>query len=409
MEAFATGFWLTRARFRLGAIAALAASLGLVAYALGFRTGPLGTLDPWGKPLGTDFTLLWSAGRMAVEGRAAEVYDWALHARAQKAAHGTEAVPFFGWHYPPLFLLVAAALAPMSYVASLVVWQLTTLAAAALVVCRILPGRDTLLAALACPAVFVCLAHGHNAFLTAALFGGGLLVLERRPFLAGLLLGCLAYKPQFAAILPLALAAGGYWRAILGAALAVAALCLATLALFGAEVWTAFYQSTGLTRTVVLEAGGTGWYKIQSAFSWVRMLGGPVPLAYAVQGCVTAAVLAVTSWLWLVRAPFPLRAACLLVGSLLATPYLLDYDLVLLGPAIAFLVAYGRERGFRRWEVSALAFAWFVPIATRALNFFCHVPGGLLAMAVLFILAAGRGLRDAPSPAGRNGTAASSP
>jgi hypothetical protein len=64
--------------------------------------------------------------------------------------------------------------------------------------------------------VFVCLAHGHNAFLTAALFGGGLLMLERRPFVAGLLLGCLAYKPQFAAILPLALAAGGYWRTILG-------------------------------------------------------------------------------------------------------------------------------------------------------------------------------------------------
>jgi hypothetical protein len=96
-------------------------------------------------------------------------------------------------------------------------------------------------------------------------------------------------------------------------------------------------------------------------------------------------VVAVTSWLWLVRAPFPLRAACLLVGSLLATPYLLDYDLVLLGPAIAFLVAYGREHGFRRWEVSALALAWFIPIATRAINFFGHVPGGLLAMAILFI------------------------
>jgi hypothetical protein len=191
------------------------------------------------------------------------------------------------------------------------------------------------------------------------------------------------------------------------AAVAVVALCLATLGLFGAEVWAAFLDSAGLTRTIVLEAGGTGWYKIQSAFSWVRMLGGSVPLAYAVQGCVTAAVVAVTSWLWLVRAPFPLRAACLLVGSLLATPYLLDYDLVLLGPAIAFLVAYGREHGFRPWEVSALALAWFVPIATRALNFFGHIPGGLLAMAILFILAAGRALREAPGPAGLGRLAAS--
>jgi hypothetical protein len=173
-------------------------------------------------------------------------------------------------------------------------------------------------------------------------------------------------------------------------------LCLLTLAVFGPEVWWAFLASTGATRAMVLEEGGTGWYKIQSAFSWVRMLGGSVPLAYAVQGAVTAPVVATTTWIWFVRAPFRLRAACLLIGSLLATPYLLDYDLVLLGPAIALLAAHGLEHGFRRWEVSALAFAWFVPLATRVLAFFGNVPGGLLAMAVLFVLAAGRAMREAP-------------
>jgi hypothetical protein len=46
--------------------------------------------------------------------------------------------------------------------------------------------------------------------------------------------------------------------------------------------------------------------------------------------------------------------------------------------------------------VSALAFAWLIPVATRALAFFGHVPGGLLAMGVLFVLTAGRAMREAP-------------
>ncbi len=396
MERFAAGTWLTGTALRIAAAVAFVTSAALVLSALLGRTGAYGTLDAGGTPLGTDFTLLWSAGRMVLEGRAADVYDWTLLGRAEKLAHGTEAVPFFGWHYPPFFLLVAAALGSMSYLVSLAVWQATTLAAALAVIWRILPRADALFAALAAPVVFVCVAHGHNAFLTAALFGGGLLLLDNRPIVAGLLFGCLAYKPQFGIILPLALAAGGYWRTILGAAASVAILTLATLVLFGPDVWTAFLASTELTRTVVLEAGGTGWYKIQSAFSWVRMLGGSVSLGYAIQAAVSAAAVAVTTWLWFVQAPFRLRAACLLIGSLLATPYLLDYDLVLLGPAMAFIVAHGLRHGFRRWEVTALAFAWLVPVATRALAFFGHVPGGLLAMAVLFVLTAGRAMREAP-------------
>lgn len=401
MERFATGAWLDRNMVRFAAGLVLLGTLAAIALAFLTRTGPNGTLDAWGRPLGTDFTLVWSAGRMALEGRAAEVYDWALHHRAQQAAHGTADVPFFGWHYPPFFLLVAAALATVPYLTALAVWQAATLAAALTVFWRILPGREALLAALGFPAVFVCLAHGHNAFLTAALFGGGLLLLERRPMLAGVLLGCLAYKPQFGIIIPLALVAGGYWRAIAGAGAAVVGLAgISTLA-FGADVWTAFLGSTDLTRRIVLEAGGTGWHKIQSVFSFVRLSGGSVGLAYALQGVASAVVLACTAWLWWVRAPFNLRAGALMIGALLTTPYLLDYDLVLLGPAMALVARHGFEHGFARWEKTALAFAWIMPLATRQLAAAAYIPGGLLAMALLFALVAARALREAPDRTGR--------
>jgi alpha-1,2-mannosyltransferase len=399
MEGFATGAWLTRPVLRLAALLAIVLTAAAILSGLAGRTGPYGTLDSVGRPLGTDFTLVWSAGQMVREGRAAAVYDWPQHEAAEKRAHGTDAVPFFGWHYPPFFLLVAALLAPLSYLAALALWQAATLAAYAAVMWRILPRGEALLAALGFPAVFVCIAHGHNAFLSAALLGGGLLLLARRPLLAGALLGCLAYKPQFALIIPLALLAGGHWRALAGGALAVALLAAATLVLFGPEVWSAFLGSTGLTRTVVLEEGGTGWYKIQSVFAYVRMSGGSVALAYGVQAAVTGAVAAATARLWWIGAPFRLRAAAMILGSLLATPYLLDYDLVLLGPAIALMAGHGLAHGFRRWEKTALAFAWLVPVCTRHLAFFCHVPGGLMAMLILFVLVTGRALEAGGSRA----------
>jgi len=92
-----------------------------------------------------------------------------------------------------------------------------------------------LLLALAFPAVFVNLGHGHNGFLTAALIGAALVQLDRRPILAGLLFGCLAYKPQFGLLIPLVLAVSGRWRAFIAAAVTVAVLTLAVTLVFGAE------------------------------------------------------------------------------------------------------------------------------------------------------------------------------
>lgn len=130
--------------------------------------------------------------------------------------------------------------------------------------------------------------------MTAALLGGGLLLLDRRPVLAGLLFGCLIYKPQFALLIPPLLLIGGHWRTTAGAAAAAAVLIFSTLYLWGWEAWVAFYDSLPLTREIVIEAGSTGWGKIQSPFAMIRMWGGDLALAYAVQGLATAGAIAAT-------------------------------------------------------------------------------------------------------------------
>ncbi len=343
-----------------------------------------GLIDPNGKPLGTDFSNVYAAGELTLKGEPEAAYDPARQHAAEREVFGGRAVPFYGWHYPPLFLFAAAALALLPYGWALFAWMALTLPLYVAVMRAIVPRRETLIIALAFPAVFVNLGHGQNGFLTAALLGGALLLLDRRPIVAGILIGLLAYKPQFGVLIPLVLAATGRWPAFAAATVTVIAASAASYAVFGLESWIAFAESTDFTRQVVLEAGGTGWEKIQSIFSAARMWGASVETAYAAQFSMGALIAASLIWLWRSRAAFPLKAAALATGSLLATPYVLDYDMVALAVSIAFLTAHGLRQGFRDYEISMLAAAWVAPLIARSIAGAIYLPLGLLAMAALY-------------------------
>lgn len=350
MNRLATGAFLTRARIRVWASFFLLGFAIAIAYL--FATAH-GLNDYAGRPLGTDFSDIYAAGMAALHGAAAAPFDILKQQKLEQAIFGAT-TPLYGWHYPPFFLLVAAPLAKLPYVASLIVWQLATLALYLIAVRALLArapdlARDKswLLAALGFTAVFVNLTHGHNGFLTAALFGGALALLEPRPVLAGVLFGLLAYKPQFGILIPLVLAATGRWRSFLAAAVTVAALAALTTVLFGIGVWPAFLAATRFTREVVLEQGGTGFYKIQSVFAWVRLWGGSVPAAYGAQATIFVIMAVFLVRIWRSALSFEIKGAALCIASLLATPYSLDYDLMLLAPAIALMAVEIRQRGGR--------------------------------------------------------------
>jgi len=255
-----------------------------------------------------------------------------------------------------------------------------------------------LLLALAFPAVLVNIGHGQNGFLTAALLGAALVQLDRRPLIAGILFGLLAYKPQFGLMIPLALAASGRWRSFAAAAATVALLAVATTIAFGPHVWQAFFDSTRFTRLVALEQGDTGWYKIQSIFAWARMWSAPIPLAYALQGAVIVALGGALIWLWRSIAPYPLKAAALCLVTILATPYTFDYDMMVLAPAIAFIAADGLARGFGAWEKTALAALWLTPLIARSVAHATLIPLGVPAMLAVFILLLRRSTVEVASP-----------
>lgn len=391
MKRLASGDWVTRERLRLIATLSCIVSLLTIGWLLATSHG---TLDSSGRPLGTDFSNVWTAGKMVLDGRAAEAWSWPQHFAVQRAIHQSETVDVFGWHYPPPFLLIASLLATMPYVLALIVWQLSTLVPFTAMMWRILPRRETLLLTLGAPVTLICLMHGHNGFLTALLLGGGLMLLDRRQFVAGLLFGCLAYKPQFALVLPVILLAGGYWRAILGACASAGVLIGATLLIWGWPVWQAFMDSLPLTRHIVIEQGATGWHKIMSPFSAMRSWGAGLGFSYAVQLGATIATLAAVGLLTWRKAAPELRNAMVCAATLLSTPYVLDYDFVVLLPAFAWLWVNAREQGFLSWDKSLMLFAWFAPLFARQLAEWSLIPLGLGTAIIVAVLAVRRALHQ---------------
>ena len=109
-------------------------------------------------------------------------------------------------------------------------------------------------------------------------------------------------------------------------------------------------------------------------------------------------------WLWRSDAAFDLKASALATGSLLATPYVLDYDLVVLAISIAFFARHGLKRGFRDYEITLLAAAWIVPLLSRGIAGATAIPLGLLVMLAFYGLTMRRAVLDRASftvPAGR--------
>ena len=386
-----SGDWLTAARARgYSLILLVVCTLAFV----GWIAVSDGLIDRNGKPLGTDFSNVYAAGALTWQGRTAEAYQPPLQHAAEKAIFAGRDVPFYGWHYPPFFFAIAFLVATVPYAWGLALWLVAGFAAYLVMLRAILPRPETLLIAAAFPAVFINIGHGQNGFLTAALLGAALHLFDRRPWLAGVLIGLLAYKPQFGVLIPVALLAGQRWNTIAAAAATVAALVALSLATLGGDVWHAFFDSMKFTQNTVLEQGGTGWEKIQSVFSAARNFGADVPTAYAIQGALALLLAASIAWLWHSDAAFELKAASLALGSLLATPYVLDYDLVVLAVAIAFFARHGFANGFRNYEISLCAAVWLVPLLSRPVAGATGIPLGLIVMLMFYGCVLRRAVHD---------------
>lgn len=354
--------------------------------------------DANGLGIPTDFVNVWSAGRLVLDGHPAQAYDWVIQKQVEVELLGQDFVGYFAWHYPPPFLFVAALLAQFPYAVAFIGW-ITVSILPYLAVMRAIVGRNFgFLLALGLPVVFSNIFVGQNGFLTAALIGATLYLLPLRPILAGICLGLLSYKPQYGLLFPVALIAAAQWRAFAAAGVTVVALAFVSWLAFGTESWQAFFHWMPMFSQAFLTEGKAPWWKLHSIFALVRYFGGTEQLAWGFQWVLTASVAVVLALLWRGRVPYTLKAAALAVGTLLTTPYLFMYDLMVLAIPVAFLVRIGLRHGFRPYELPALGCAALLIIA-----FICSgAPlgfGATLIVAALVMRRAGPWWRREPVPA----------
>lgn len=339
-----------------------------------------------GRPFGDDFINYWSAAFLTLHGRVNEIYDiHAFHAFQQGIAGPT----LSGYHYsyPPVMLLLSAPIALVPYVPALFVWLGASWYAFYRVLKNVMQGRGAWLFALATPAVLINAVGGQNGCWTAALLGGGLTLVDRRPYLAGGLFGLMVYKPQLAILIPVALIAGRKWRAVLAAGVTAGTLIALSALLFGADVWAQYFRLATALRHVILEENGVV-HRMVSVFVAARPLGASVETAYIIQAVFGLAACVAVAAVWFKDAPANIRNAVLLLGTCLATPYLQDYDLVFGALVVAWLwqqpvEVYPSERALH----VASALFLVLPLVAAGLAHLTHLTYGPLFILPLFAIA----------------------
>jgi hypothetical protein len=351
---------------------------GLVAL-LGLCTLPSllqGALMVWGVSIGRggralrDGVDLWAGGWLAWHGHLAWLFDpAAYHAFLDGVFAGP--LPYHLWSYPPAYLLV------VSLVDWLPPWPATLcfdyVGYLGLGLMLRAAGKSWwfVAAVLASPACLDNLLEHQNGNLCAALTAVPLLMLARRPWLAGGLIGLLSFKPQLGVVLPLYLLRRAP-RAALAAVLSAAALALAALAIFGPAAYAGFWT---VTRPLMSQVLTTGFPKefsggLISVFALIRPLG--LAPAISMQGAASLAAI--------LLAAFTRKPAAVLLLAALASPYLHIYDLTGAAIAAALLVESALTTGFAKGEAIAAFLVWFAPGLLPWAPQFAHAVPVLLAL-----------------------------
>ena len=253
--------------------------------------------------------------------------------------------------YPPFYYLLVTPLALLPIRTGAAVWLVVLAAAwvgALSVLARRFPGRAVLVWAMPLGLLFLpmqeTVASGQKGTVLLLILTGTYVLLDRgRPITAGLVFGLLTFKPHLALVIGLALLCKRQWRFAAGSVLTTGVfvgLCFVV----GADVcrqYVVYVRSL----TEYVNAPAYPLPRMHSWYGFLRLLL-PAQDLTAVQAlALTANGLTVALLAWLLRGPlafgqprFALQFAGLIVGTILLSPHLLTYDLVLLLLPLALIV-----------------------------------------------------------------------
>jgi len=313
--------------------------------------------DQNGYLIGRDFVNSWMGARAVVGGHVEGLFHLDAYNRAIAALFGK--LPPLNWSYPPVVLLFVAPLGLLPYLPALALWSglgMTAYLLAARSFCR---DGGTLGFVAVAPAAGICLFCGQNGFFSAALLIVFFRYWDERPWLAGIALGLMLYKPHLVVLFPLALALSGRWRVFASAAITTLALVVLTALVFGPHIWGNYFRFAGPVQKGVMETGTGFLTMMPTGFMQARMLGADLHLARLIQLPFTLLALAAVVWVFWCRRDPLLSSAVLITASFVVTPYVFDYDMVVFG----WLTAMLWTRFSPPWDRALLLGVWTLPVA----------------------------------------------
>jgi hypothetical protein len=333
--------WLIPRRLRSQGLILAICIWGVVA--VDFATPSL--VDRAGNIKFQDFLSFYVSGRLASQHRAADLYNGAVTAQVMREIVPESSRFKLPILYGPQVALFFQPLGAMPFLAAALLWTTISLAlyaACSLVLWRQCPRLHAfpvlaVILALAFPPFFHTIVRGQNSALALASFVAAFLAFgSDQHYLAGLALGTLVFKPQ----------------------LAVAAL-IVMLAAFAGKVLTGFLVSVATQLGIAWAFAGTAtlrlyvdllWHfrkllpSIEPSLSdahclralWEMLL--PWPAAATAAYAISAvAVLAMAIVSWKSPGPLALRFSSLLIATVLVSPHLYVYDLLILAPMFLLL------------------------------------------------------------------------
>lgn len=317
-----------------------------------------------------DFANYWMAGQLIREGRVMDLFGpHPVYFAHLTAAFGAD-FPWHNWSYPPHYLLLVWPLGYLDYEVAMLVFLAAT-GGLFLVVLHVL-ARE------AGPMVWVAagpfIAHNfwvaQNGYISASLGLGALALRDKRPVLAGVLLGLLTVKPQLGLLFPFLLLAEKRWSMIASAALTTLLLVGASSAIFGVETWKGYFDEVVPYQAFVMRAlEGTFLAMMPAFYGALRNWTVAPDVALTLHLLVAIPVALVTIVAFFKVADVRYRTALLVLGTFVVTPYALSYDLGLLVPALALLAGSGTAGWPEdRHRIALLAVAMLLPVVMMPLG-----------------------------------------
>jgi hypothetical protein len=315
-------------------------------------------LDAEGYVFGRDFINTWMGGRSVFFGGPTPWFDAHFYNETVRQMMGGSYPEVF-WSYPPHILLFVWPFAFLPYLPAYVTWCAIGIALYLFVASRAVP-RDRLVFLAVAPSIAVCVFFGQNGFYTAALLIAGMLCRDRRPVLAGILFGLLTVKPQLGLLLPVVLVLERRWLTIASALATTMALVVATAMLFGWSVWIEYLEKVVPQQAWLTEHGGDLLFAlVGSVYFGARLIHLPAGIDWAVQCLACAFAFAGVAWTYWRRRDPALSFAFFATAVFLFTPYILNYDMVVLGFVVALLRGRDDNTKADHWLLIAV---WTLPI-----------------------------------------------